>query len=332
MNSFAVAVSSKQLSLAGVGATVIVAIMAACSNGESRTCRVGADCASGMCGPDGTCVEGDGANGSSSSGSSGGATDGGTSSGSTSGQPLPPDDGGGLALPGCVPNKDGTITREEVPIQAGLRATFKVAEDAEISTAGTPLANNRRKWDLSITLPSDSSVLVETMPLTGKWYESKYANATYTTTLRKASDLIGVFETAPGALTLRGVVSPGEGLYKTELTNDPPVNMLQFPLTLNKKWTSDTTVSGFAQGVYSTYTEKYAAEVDAAGDLVTPLGTFDVLRVRVELKRTIGFLTTTIRTYAFITECYGNVASIASKDDESNVEFTRAAEVRRITP
>jgi hypothetical protein len=284
-----------------------------------------------MCGTDGTCVDGPAANGTSSSGASGNpTTDGGTSG--SSGQPLPPDDGGGLALPGCVPNKDGTITREEVPIQAGLRATFKVAEDVEISTAGTPIANNRRKWDLSTTLPSDSSVLVETMPLTGKWYASKYANATYTTTLRKASDLIGVFETAPGALTLRGVVSPGEGLYKTELTNDPPVNMLQFPLTLNKKWTSDTTVTGYAQGVYSTYTEKYAAEVDAAGDLITPLGTFDVLRVRVELKRTIGFLTTTIRTYAFITECYGNVASIASKDDEANVEFTRAAEVRRITP
>jgi len=321
--------STRNIAIAGI-ATTIVAIMAACANAEARGCRVGADCASGMCGPNGECVEGPGVgpNGGTSSGADPNA-EGGTSG--SSGQPLPPDDGGGLAVPGCLANKDGTITREEVPIQAGLRATFKVAEDVEISTAGTPLPNNRRKWDLSIALPSDASVLVETMPLTGKWFEKKYANATYTTQLRKSSDLIGVFETAPGALTLRGVVSPGEGLYKTELTNDPPVNMLQFPLTLGKTWTSDTTVSGYAQGVLSTYTEKYNAEVDAAGDLVTPLGTFDVLRVRVELKRTIGFLTTTVRTYAFITECYGNVASIASKDNESNVEFTRAAEVRRIT-
>lgn len=306
----------------------IVAV--ACTDGDGRACRVGADCASGMCGPDGTCVEGPGT-APTSSGSSGNPEDGGPG---PDGQVLPPDDGGGLAIPGCVANKDGTITREEVPIQAGLRATFRVAEDVEISTAGTDIGNGRRKWDLSAALPNDASVLVETLPLTGKWYAPKYQSATYATQLRKSSDLVGVFETAPGALKLRGVVSPDEGLYKTELTNDPPVSMLEFPLAAGKAWTSKTTVSGVAQGValIPTYTEDYSAQVDAEGELVTPLGKFDVLRVRVDLTRTWGFSVTTLRTYAFITECYGNVASIASKDNEKNVEFTRAAEVRRIAP
>ena len=303
----------------------------ACTDGDGRACRVGADCASGMCGPDGTCVEGPGT-GPGSSGSSGNSDAGGPVG--ADGASLPPDDGGGLAVPGCVANKDGTITREEVPIQAGLRATFRVAEDVEVSTAGTDLGNGRRRWDLSVALPNDASVLVETLPLTGKWYAPKYSNATYATQLRKSSDLVGVFETAPGALKLRGVVSPDDGLYRTELTNDPPVSMLEFPLTTGKTWESKTTVSGIAQGValIPTYTEDYSAQVDAEGELVTPLGKFDVLRVRVDLTRTWGFSVTTLRTYAFITECYGNVASIASKDNEKNVEFTRAAEVRRIAP
>jgi hypothetical protein len=290
----------------------------------------GADCASGMCGSDGACVEGPAAASTSDTGRSDGVADAG--GGTLDPAPRTPDDGGGIAIPGCVPNKDGTITREEVPIQAGLRATFRVAEDVEVSTAGEPAANGRRKWDLSAALPNDASMLVETLPLAGKWYEPKYKNATYATQLRKSSDLVGVFETAPGALTLMGVVSPTEGLYKTELTNDPPVSMLEFPLTLDKKWHSDTTVSGWAQGVLATYTESYEAHVDAAGELVTPLGTFDVLRVRIDLKRVVGLYTTTLRTFAFITECYGNIASIASKDDEKDVEFTRAAEVRRIAP
>ena len=311
------------------GLVTIVAIAAiACSDSEPRACRVGADCTSGMCGADGRCV--DSTDATPDAGSGTGLDDGGTDAGE--GGPLPTDDGGNLAVPGCAPNKDGTITREEVPIQAGLRATYRVAENVDISTAGTPLANGRRKWDLSVALPNDASVLVETMPLTGKWYAPKFSNATYAAQLRKSSDLVGVFETTPGSLTLRGVVSPAEGLYRTELTNNPPVAMLQFPLTVGTTWNSDTTVSGFAQGVLSTYTEKYAAQVDAAGELVTPLGTFEVQRVRIDLTRTIGLLVTTSRTYAFITECYGNVASIASKDNEKDVEFTRAAEVRRIAP
>lgn len=308
------------------------AVVVACAEGERRACRVGADCASGMCAPDGMCVEGPAAadpTGPRGEGPEGIADAGG---GTDNAAPSTPDDGGGLALPGCVPNKDGTITRDEVPVRAGLRAHFRVAEDVEVSTAGEPAASGRRKWDLSRALPNDANVLVETLPLTGRWYEPKYEGATYTTQLRKSSDLVGVFKTAPGALTLMGVVSPTDGLYKTELTNDPPVSMLVFPLTLDKKWHSDTRVTGWAQGVLTTYTEKYEAHVDAAGELVTPLGTFDVLRVRIDLTRVVGIYTTTSRTFAFITECYGNVASIASRDNEKDVEFTRAAEVRRIAP
>lgn len=326
----------RKTSLGSAALKVIPALLAivslvgvACTEGEDRACRVGADCASGACGSDGRCVEGPG----STPGSSESSGDGGGDL-VTDGQALPPDDGGSLVVPGCSPNKDGTIAREEVPIQAGLRATFRVAENVEISTAGSDIGNGRRRWDLSTPLPNDASVLVETLPLTGKWFAPKFSNATYATQLRKSSNLVGIFETGPAALSLRGVASPEEGLYRTELTYDPPVSMLEFPLTAGKTWTSNATVTGIAQGVPLGlgYTEAYSAEVDAEGELVTPLGKFDVLRVRVDLTRTVGFSVTTLRTYSFITECYGNVASIASNDNESNVEFTRAAEVRRISP
>ena len=110
-----------------------------------------------------------------------------------------------------------------------------------------------------------------------------------------STDLLGVFETSPGALLLRGVVSPTETASKTELTNTPAVSVLKFPLTKGAKWTTDADVGGTAQGValFGTYTEKYTSEVDAEGTLKTPLGTFDVLRVKVVLTRTIGVLPST---------------------------------------
>ena len=306
-------------------AGVVFAGTPACGDSAARECRVGADCASGVCGADGQCVR-DGTGPGPDGGVEGGATAQDSSGSETSTD---------AALPGCTANKDGIITRDEVPIAAGLHATYKIGKDEDVSTAGTPAAGGRRTWDFSAALASDVSVLVETQPLAGKWYAAKFPGASYASKLKEGSDLIGVFETSPGALLLRGVVSPTESSPKTELTDDPPVSVLKFPLQLAAKWSTDTLVGGTAQDValFGTYSEKYTSEVDAAGELETPLGTFEVLRVKVQLVRTIGVLpATTIRTFAFVTECYGTIATVTSKDNETNVEFTRAAEIRRISP
>jgi hypothetical protein len=37
-------------------------------------------------------------------------------------------------------------------------------------------------------------------------------------------------------------------------------------------------------------------------------------------------------SHAFVTECYGTVATVNSQDNETTVDFTDAAEVRRIAP
>lgn len=303
--------------------SAVVVMIAACDDAGVRACRVGADCASGVCTPEGTCAPvatGDDPEASSDAGAADGAA--------------PPDGGAGgdASLPGCTPNGDGLVTRDEVPLAAGLRATFRVAEDVDVSTAGTPRPDGTRLWDFAGALANDANVIIETMPLAGKWYGAKYAGASYATKLRNDSDLVGVFETGPGAITLRGVVSPDDGLYRTELAYEPAVSILAFPLKMGATWSTDAGVSGVAIGVPSAYSEEYESEVDAKGDLKTPLGTFPVLRVRTLLTRTVGFSVTKVRTFAFVTECYGTVATVTSEDDEGDVEFTHALEIRRIAP
>ena len=51
-----------------------------------------------------------------------------------------------------------------------------------------------------------------------------------------------------------------------------------------------------------------------------------------DLTRTVGALITTRRTFGFVSECYGTVATIVSKDYEAGAEFTTAAELWRLTP
>lgn len=303
-----------------------------CAEGEDRTCEVNADCASGLCQPDGTCapVEGEDAGTPPTDGHvpelDGGSP--GVDAGERDGA-VPLDDGG---LPGCVPNRDGVIERSEVPLMAGLRATFKVASDVTVSTAGEDIGGGRRRWDLSSGLSGDHDVLVETLDPAGAWWADDHPAATYATRLADSTDLLGVFEIDATTLSLIGVVSPDDGLSRTNLEYDPAVTTLAFPLEVGDSWTTDATVSGLASGIASFYYEDYENHVDAEGELITPFGTFDVLRVRVVLTRTVGALVTVIRSYAFVSECFGTVATVTSRDNESRGEFTRAAEVRRLTP
>ena len=308
-----------------------------CSASDSMAeCSVGADCASGAC-QGGHCVAATGG-GSGSGGAAGAAGAAGSSSGGAAGAAGM---GGAAGTAGsggsggggvCSPNHDGVIERAEVPLMAGLNAKFMVAVNATFATAGQAQGDGSSNWDLSGSLAGDHLALVELQALTGKWYESKFPGATYASQLSDSADLLGVFEITDKALLLRGVVSPSNGAGYTELTYNPPVTVLDFPISENKSTKSVCNVSGLAQGVLSNYTEQYDQLVDAHGLLKTPFGEFPVLRIAIKLTRTVGVLTTVVRSYAFASECFGTVATITSKDNEPNVEFTQASEIRRLAP
>ncbi len=306
----------------GAAAAWLAAGLLGCAVGGplGQDCDTGADCESGAC-RDRVCVdpgvpEGGGGQAAASTTTSGSGAGGGGA-------------GGGTVV--CSPNNDGTITRDEVPIQVGLSAKFLSAVDAPVSTAGATV-DGVRVWDLAGPLAGDQLSLLETMSLASSWYGPVYPGATYAARLSQTETLLGVFEVTPAALLLRGVVSPEDGVGRTELTYSTPVPVLAFPLEVGSAWSTDSTVSGLAGGIFSTYLEEYDVIVDARGELTTPFATFDVLRVRVDLTRWLGAFPTTTRTYVFVTECFGSVATVVSQPNEPSVEFTSAAEVRRLSP
>ncbi len=232
----------------------------------------------------------------------------------------------------CSANLDGVIERDEIPLRAGLTASFRVATDTAVDTAGTTQPDGTRSWDFSNALPGDKTVDVTLAPIAGEWFAAIFPNADYWTLLADGEDLRGVFEITDGSLVLRGVVSPNAGATRTELVYDPPVAVMRFPLTEGSDWSTTSTVTGVAGGVPSVYTEQYDYTADAIGDLVAPFGTFDVIRVRVELTRTVGVVITTSRSFLFTSECFGTVASVFSNDYETEIEFDSAREIRRLTP
>jgi hypothetical protein len=309
--------------LLAAAALPLLLALGGCTSEPAPACRTGADCSSGICLKDGTC---------------GGAED--TDAGERDAGIAPPDSGiadGGLPDAGvpagaCLPNLDGAIGSAEIPLRAGLQGTFRTAKNVTWDSAPKALADGGTGWDLATALPGDASEPLQTLPLAGTWFASDFASATYAAKLSSSSPLLGVFQLTPDALLLLGVVSPEDGLFKTNVTYSPAVKVLSFPFRRDDTWSTSATVTGLYEGMYSFYSETWESRVDGRGELRTPLGAFPVLRVHTTVDRLVGALFTRTRSHAFVSECFGTVATVSSNAGEMQVDFSAAAEVRRLSP
>jgi hypothetical protein len=299
-----------------IGALLILLTALGCGATPSPSCSVDAECASGICMPNGRCAP------QHDSGVDGGIV--------SEDAAVSFDDSGVDAGGRCLPNEDGVLQRNEAPFGPGLMARYRTTSDVSIDTAGSDLGGGRRRWDYEAALPGDHDFDVATEPLDGRWFADLYPGAEYVARLNDESDLLGVFRVTDTALELMGVVSPNDGTGRTELTHTPPVRVLVFPLEAGARWTSTATVTGIAQGLAARFTETYESEVDAHGEITTPYAPFDALRVRTTLTRDVAFDRTVVRQFLFVAECFGTVATIVSNEDEPEIEFDRAAEARRL--
>jgi hypothetical protein len=285
-------------------------MMAGCGGPTGATCSTDDECPSHFCKEDGTCGEaevdaGDGSADASADGMS--------------------------EL--CTPNHDGTIALAELPLVAGRSAKYRIATSATWDTAGTSQTSGSRAWNLAGQLANDADETIALASPTGTWWRDNFPDATYAAPLSAGSDLQGVFAVDSTGVTMLGVVSPEGGTYKTELTYDPPARILAVPFTAGSTWMSSSTVSGFAQGVIVAYTEEYESRVDEVGTMTTPYGDFPVLRVATDLTQTSGLATLMAkRSFAWVAECFGSVATVQSQNFESGTEFDDPAEVRRLAP
>jgi hypothetical protein len=304
---------------------LVASILALGCASSDRTCRSGSECPSGICTTAGTCLEAhDAALPDAFSGDASSVSD------AFAGDDAATIDDAGVRV--CSANRDGVVDRSEVPLRAGLHATFRIAQNTTVSTAGDA-SSGTLTWDLGGMFANDADAIVDLIDPSGTWWSASYPTATYAAQLAASSPNLGVFAISDTALTLLGVVSPMDGVMRTNLAYDPPVTVLAFPIHLTDTWTTTSMVTGQADGVAALYTETYTSVVDASGTLITPLGSMDVLRVRTDMHRTSGVVPiTSLRTFGFVAECFGTAATITSQPNPMATEFTNASEVRRLAP
>jgi hypothetical protein len=226
------------------------------------------------------------------------------------------------------------ITQEELPVAVGLHANFSAAASVPVDTAGKLGLGGEHVWDLSAPITGQADEKVETLPIAGQWFAASFPGATYASRLSSTSDLLGVFEVAAGKLLLRGVVSPADGAMATSLVYTTPIVVLSFPIKEGGTWTTSSNITGKASGttIAVFYADTYTSKVDAHGTMKTPFATFPVLRIRVDRLSNLAGIITSSHRFVFVTECFGTVATMVSKDYEMADEFTTAAEVSRLAP
>jgi len=167
--------------------------------------------------------------------------------------------------------------------------------------------------------------------LSGKWFASSFANATYATTTDIASNTLGIFRVTDDGLYILGYAS--EAPNTTLLVYDTPILSLKFPVTLGDSWVSTAhIVNGTLNGMPYAGLDTYQISIDARGTAVLPFLRFDnTMRVHVDLTQTIpGGVSLRRIQYLFFHECYGELGRMVSVVDEPAEIFSNAAEFRRL--
>jgi hypothetical protein len=238
-----------------------------------------------------------------------------------------PQPGPAPTLPSCVPNRDGTITADELPIALGATVDYYVGTSRTITQAGT-------SWDFSAELADDMVVSLGPAPLSDQWYANSFTSGEFV--VDAGSGLDGIYHQDAQALWLDGIAShvemPASG--KTLIVYATPLPALRFPVVKGQLYTASTALNGATiNGLPFQGTDELTVDVVDAGKLSVPYVSFSpVLRVRTQAVRkpsSSGVPSTSRRTTIFLFECFGEVTRAESKPDETNPDFTGAAYLRR---
>jgi hypothetical protein len=243
--------------------------------------------------------------------------------------PPPPGDGGVT----CSGNRDGVIERGEMAFLVGASVIYAVNRDGApvepVDTAGMATATGR-VWNYVAPIGADQRLLDEVIAPRGRWWSSRYPDASFAAVIDRTTNLLGVYRVSAAALELLATVSTEEN--RTDLRMMPPVAVLRFPLRVGATWEQTVTGTGFVNFTPLTNTTRYVNRIDADGEVWTPAGRFRALRMRTDLDQSIPLtlIRRTRKTFTFVSECWGVVARIASADNETAEEFRRATEYRRL--
>ena len=233
---------------------------------------------------------------------------------------------------GCLPDLDGRLTADEVPVVIGVPLDYYVGAGVTVDVAGEGSGDTRR-WDWSEERADDDVEPTIADGLGTRWYAGLFPGGQFVAPA--AGGLDGVYAKDAQGVYLLGLASPTDAAAtRTVLRYAAPVAVLRFPLTEGARWTEVGTVTGGTlNGLPYNGTDTYELAADARGELRLPYVRFvDALRVRtlVVSRPAVGGGMTSRRLVGFWSVCLGVIARATSRANEPADDFTTAEAQRRL--
>ncbi len=238
----------------------------------------------------------------------------------------------------CVPNLDGQIDASE--LQAALGVTVHqivspAGETRPVDLAGQPGEKGGRLWDWSADYASDQDAPISASALEGKWYADSFPGGVFTTPFDAGHTLDAVYAHTDEALLLFGLASveaaPADG--QTLLPYVTPIQVYRFPIVPGDTYvTTGEVKNGLFKGLVYAGRDTYETTVVGLGELRLPDVIFQQaiqVRTTVTAEPAAGIATKT-KQVSFLFECFGEVGRATSQSNETNDNFTTAAEMRRL--
>jgi hypothetical protein len=226
----------------------------------------------------------------------------------------------------CVPNRDGTITPDELPIALGVTADYYTNTDRPVVLAGTDA------WSFTEERPDDTVIALGPVALGAQWYAATFPTGQFV--VDAGGGLDGIYHQDDQALFLDGTASQDPApATRTLIRYTLPVAVLRFPIADGDSYGTLAAIpDGIVSGLPFIGTDQVDVEVIGEGRVDLPYVRFSpVLRIRTHVVRKPSTGTPVVgrRSTIFLFECFGEVARAESKPDETNPDFTTAAYLRR---
>jgi hypothetical protein len=251
----------------------------------------------------------------------------------------PPNDAGPGASGACLPNGDGTITADELPLFFDLGVNFIASgsedEPVPVDVAGELQDDGSFTWQFDSSHQSDRNVILQLQLPQTNWAFEEFPTAEYVAPLDADETLWGFYRRQDDGLFLLGLASAEP--ERTRISYDPPVLSLPFPLTAGFTHTQELSAEGvFEYNPFFTSSDTYQLDVDGEGRAHTPSATYPVLRVRIRqtIRAPIAVWPFILEekqvVAAFVSECLGAVVQARSPAGVEGPDFSEAASLLRL--
>ncbi|MEM6289772.1 MAG: hypothetical protein AAGA54_00860 [Myxococcota bacterium] len=237
----------------------------------------------------------------------------------------------------CIPNLDGIIEADELPLVLGAEVTYLVSPPGEIRSVDTRGEGDAdvRLWDWSIDDADDQLARLSTSTIDERWYADAFPPDAFIAPFDDGGSTETISRQDDEALYLLGVASREENpaTGQTLLVYDEPIPLIRFPIETGTSYTASANIEDAVfNGIPYAARDTYEVRVAAVGELRLPTLTFTQahqVQIQLTVEPALGDVTS-VRQVSYFFECFGEIARATSQRDEPDPTFTEAAEVRRL--